>query len=119
MLSNLGTIGRVFMDTELDVLRELLVEFLVVKVLLDHTQDLVLLESLTRNVQRQVLRVDNSLDKGQPLRHELIAVIHDEDTTHVKLDVGALLLGLKHVEWSTAWDKEQCPELQLPFNTEV
>merc|ERR1719327_1649916 len=121
-LSNFGPVGRVLVNSKLDVLGELLIELLVIvllfsnlrkhfqaflhQVLLDHTQYLVLLQSLTRDVQWQVLGIHNALDERKPLWHEFITIIHDEDTTHVKLDVRALLLALKHVEWSTARDKE-------------
>ena len=47
--------------------------------------NLVLLESLTRDVQWQILRVDSALDKVQPLWHEYIAIIQDEDTADVQL----------------------------------
>ena len=62
-------------------------------------KNLVLLEGLTGDVQWQILRVDDTLDEVQPFRHQLITVIHDEHTADVKLDVVALLLGLKQVEW--------------------
>mmetsp|Transcript_7064 Transcript_7064/g.6414 ORF Transcript_7064/g.6414 Transcript_7064/m.6414 type:complete len:310 (-) Transcript_7064:365-1294(-) len=80
-LGDLIAVGGVLVDAQLEVLRELLVEDLVIirllgghlleqlqallhQVLLDHTKDLVLLESLTRDVQRKILRVDNSLDEA-------------------------------------------------------
>ena len=47
--------------------------------------NLVLLESLTRDVQWQILKVDSALDKVQALRHEYIAIIQDEDTADVQL----------------------------------
>merc|ERR1712086_1058598 len=110
-LSNLHSVCRILVDAKFDVLRELLVKLLVVilllgdfgkhfkaflnQVLLDHTQNFILLESLARDVQWQVLRVNHTLDKREPLWHEFIAIIHDEHTAHVELDVGALLLGLE------------------------
>ena len=54
-------------------------EALLDKVLLDHSENLVLLESLTRDVQKKILRIHDTLDKNAPFWHELIAVIHDED----------------------------------------
>ena len=123
------------MDAQLQALAELLVELLVVvlllgdlcehleallhKILLDDSQDLVLLQGLTRDVQRQVLRVHDALHEVQPLRHQLLAVVHDEDTTHVELDVVALLLGLEEVEGRPAGDEEQRTELQLALDAEV
>merc|ERR1711865_1160158 len=134
-LSNLDAVGGVFVDAELDALAELLVELLVVvlllsnlsehleafldQVLFDDTEDLVLLERLTRDVERQVLRVDHALDKVQPLGHQLVAVIHDEDTTHVQLDVVALLLRLEEIERRAAGHKQQSAELELTLHAEV
>merc|ERR1719313_3141452 len=107
------------MDAKLQVLPKLLVKLLVVillltdlgehlqallhQILLDHTQNLVLLQCLTRDVQGQVLRVHYAFHKAEPLWDKLVAIVHNEDTTNVKLDVVALLLGLEHIEWCTAW----------------
>merc|ERR1719424_75365 len=119
---NLHSVRGILMDAQLDVLGELFIELLVIvflfrdlrkhlqallhKVFLDDTQNLVLLQGLARDVQRQVLRVHNALDERKPLRHQLIAIVHDKHTTHIELDVSALLLGLKHVERRTAGHKE-------------
>merc|ERR1719394_2327040 len=134
-LGNLGAVGGVLMDAKLEALAELLVELLVVilllrdlsehlqalldQVLLDHAEDLVLLEGLAGDVQGQVLRVNNALDHVEPLGHQLLAVIHDEDTAHVELDVVPLLLGLEEVEGRTTRHEEQGTELQLPLNAEM
>merc|ERR1719390_119530 len=123
------------MDTKLDALAELLVELFVVvlllgnfrkhleafldQILLDDAKNLVLLKGLTRDVQWQILGVDDPLDEVEPLWHELITVIHDEDTAHIQLDVVALLLGLEEIEWCTARNEQQGAELELTFNAEV
>ena len=95
------------MDFKLDALAGLLIKCLVGifllsnvcnhlkallhQILFDHVKTLVLLESLTRNVETQIVRVGNTLDEIQLFRHEVIAVIHDEDTADVQLDAVALL----------------------------
>ena len=72
------TVGGILVHTELEAFAELLVELLVVflvlsdlsehlkalldNVLLDDLQDAVLLQDLTGDVQRQVVRVDDALD---------------------------------------------------------
>ena len=105
------------MDTELHVLAECLVELLEVvlvlrdlleqvhalldDVLADDFEDLVLLECLTRDVEREILRVDNTLDEVEVFRDEVVAVVHDEDTADVELDVVTLLLRLEEIEGST------------------
>mmetsp|Transcript_18458 Transcript_18458/g.37458 ORF Transcript_18458/g.37458 Transcript_18458/m.37458 type:complete len:404 (-) Transcript_18458:1041-2252(-) len=119
-----GAVGRIFMDAQLEVLRERLVEFVVgvfifsevVKhfdalldqILLDDTKNLVLLKGFTRNVERKILRIDNSLDEGQPLGHQILAVVHDEYATDIQLNVVVLLLGssLEHVEGGTLGAEE-------------
>lgn len=76
-LGNLGSVGGVLVDTELEVLGEGRVELVKVllvlgnlrkelkslldEVLLDDLEDLVLLESLTRNVEGKVLRLGKML----------------------------------------------------------
>merc|ERR1712032_1717729 len=134
-LSNLGPVGGILVHTKLEALAELLIEFFVVilllcdlgehlqallhQVFLDDAEDLVLLESLTRDVEGQVLGVDNSLDHVEPLGHQLVAVVHDEHSAHVQLDVVALLLGFEEVERSTAGNEQQSTELELSLNAEV
>merc|ERR1719230_1239114 len=134
-LSNLCSVGGVLVDAKLQAFAELLVEFLVVvlllcdlrkhleaflhQVFLDHPENLVLLERLARDVRRQILRVHHALHKVEPLRHELIAIVHDKHTANVEFDVISLLLGLEQVERSTARHEDQCAELQLSLHAEV
>jgi hypothetical protein len=104
-------------NTKLDVLAEGLVELgeivfvfsnltdkvhgLLHKVLADDLEDFVLLESLTRDVKRKILRVDDTLDEVEVLGNEVLTVVHDEYTADVEFDVVALLLGLEEIERST------------------
>jgi molybdopterin-guanine dinucleotide biosynthesis protein len=66
----------------------------------DNLEDLVLLEGLSRDVKGKVLRVDDSSDKVEVLGDQVLAVVHDEDSSDVELDVVALLLGLEEVKGS-------------------
>merc|ERR1719454_1036182 len=135
-LRELGAVARVLVDAELDVLAKLLVELLEVlrvlldlakeldallhNVLLDDLEDLVLLQRLTRDVERQVLRVDHALDEREPLGDEVLAVVHDEDAAHVELDVArVLLLRLEQVERRALRHKEDGGELELSLDREV
>ena len=111
------------MDTELDVLAERLVELgevvlvlrnlgeevhaLLDEVLADDLEDLVLLEGLTRDVEGQVLGVDDTLDEVEVLGDELLAIVHDEDAADVELDVVALLLLLEEVEGRAEREEDQ------------
>jgi len=134
-LSDLGAVCGIFVDTKLKVLGELLVEFLVVlsvlldlsehlKALLDNVllhdlEDLVLLESFTRDVKGKIFGVDNTLDEAEPFGNNIFAVVHDENTTHVELDVVLLLLGFKEIEGSAFRQEEKSTELEGAFNVEV
>ncbi|KAG9136503.1 hypothetical protein Leryth_014354 [Lithospermum erythrorhizon] len=123
------------MDTKFEVLRESLVELVVVflvlsnleeelnallhQVLADNLQNLVLLQSFTRNVEGEILRIHNTLHKTQVLRNQLLTVVHDEHTTNIELNVVWLLLGIKEVKWCPLRKIENSLKLQLSFNREV
>jgi hypothetical protein len=125
----------ILVDSKLDVLGKRLVKFterllvlgnllehlntLLDKVLADDLEDLVLLQHLSRNVEGQVLGIDNTLDKVEPLRDQVLAVVHDKHSTHIKLDVVSLLLLLKHVERRTLGDEEDRAELELSIDRRV
>jgi hypothetical protein len=101
-------------DTKLQVLAESFVELVEVvlvlrdlgkqvhalldDVLADDLKNLVLLEGFTRDVKRQVLGVDNTLDEVEVLRDEVLTVVHDENAANVEFNVVALLLGLEEIE---------------------
>jgi hypothetical protein len=89
-LGDLGSVGGVLVDTELEVLGEGLVELVEVllvlgdlgneveslldKVLSDDLEDLVLLKGLSGDVKGQVLGVDDTDDKVKVLRHHWMSV---------------------------------------------
>jgi len=113
----LAAVLCILMDTKLNVLAKGLPELVVIvfvlsdltdevkrlldKVLANDLQNLILLESLTGNVEWKILRINDTLDKVKVLRDELLAVIHDEDTADVELDVVTLLLLFEEIERST------------------
>mmetsp|Transcript_30206 Transcript_30206/g.85326 ORF Transcript_30206/g.85326 Transcript_30206/m.85326 type:complete len:434 (+) Transcript_30206:932-2233(+) len=123
------------MDAQLQVLAECLVELVEVilvlrnlieqlqallhNVLLDHLQNLVLLQHLTRNVEGQVLAVHNALHKAKVLRDQVLAVVHDEHSAHIQLQVVLRLLVVEHVKRSTLGDEQDALELQLALHREV
>eukprot|EP00080_Pristionchus_pacificus_P011895 PDM71915.1 hypothetical protein PRIPAC_38322 [Pristionchus pacificus] len=133
-VSELLAVGRVLVDAELEVLSEVLVELLEVvlvlgdlleeldalldEILADHLEDLRLLEHLTRDVQREVLRVDNSSDEVKVFGHQLVAVLHDEHTAHY-LDRVLGLLVLEEIEGSALGHVEESTELELSLDGEV
>jgi hypothetical protein len=114
------------MDTQLQVLAKRLIELgkvvlvlcdlaeeihaLLDNVLSDDLEDLVLLERLTRDVQGEILRVDDALDKVEIFGDQILTVVHDEDAADIELDVVALLLGLEEVEWRTDVHISEMPD---------
>ena len=50
-----------------------------------------LLQDFSRDVQRQIARVDHAADKAQVGRHQLLGVVHDEDAPHIQLDPVAMI----------------------------
>lgn len=102
---------RVFVHAQLQVLRELLLELGVVllvlcdlaehleaaldDVLLDDLQHFVLLQHFSRDVEWQVVRVDNSFDKAELLRDQFLAVVHNEHASDLELNVVLLLFSLE------------------------
>lgn len=107
----------ILMDTELNVLAKGLPELVIIvfvlsdltnkveclldKILANDLQNLILLKSLTGNVEWKILRINDTLDKVKVLGDELLAVVHDEDTADIELDVVTLLLLFEEIERST------------------
>ncbi len=129
------TILRVLVDAKLDVLAECCVEFvelltilgdlveelkgLLDDVLLDDLHDLVLLEGFTRQVQREIFGVDNTLDEAEPFWDEICGIIGDEDASDIELDVVLGLLCLEQIKRCTLWHEEDGAELKLTLNGEM
>jgi hypothetical protein len=77
------------------------------------------LKSLTRQVERKILRVNNALDEAEPLGDEIGSIVGDEDTANVELDVVLGLLCLEEIEGSALGNEEDGTELELTFDGEV
>ena len=92
---------------------------LLCQILLDNLQDLVVLEILSGNVQGKILRVNDTSNKAEVLRYELLAIVHDEDSSNIKLDVVFLLLSFEHIERSPLGNKDDRFELESSLNREV
>ena len=84
---------------------------------LDYTHDYVLLQSLARAVQRQLLQFHDARDEVQPLRNERIAVVR-RLMAHVQPDAVATLLGLRQVRRHVLWYEQHCAELDPLFRVE-
>merc|ERR1719474_1798041 len=128
-------VGGVLVDTKLQVLAELLVELLEVvlvlrqllnqlknlldKILPDDLENLVLLEHFSGDIERKILRINNTLDKVEVLWDELLAVVHDEDSSNVQFDVVLALLVLEEIEGSPLGDEKKSSELQLTLDRKM
>lgn len=64
-------------------------------------EDFVLLKSLMRNIERKILRVDDTLNRVEVFGDGVLTVVHDEDATNVEFDVVTLLFGLEEIERHT------------------
>ena len=90
-LGNVGSVGAVIQSLPFQAIVHLIIELLVSfsflgqfqptsrgtchDCFLDYTHDYVLLQSLARDVQRQLLQFHDARDEVQPLRNERIAVV--------------------------------------------
>merc|ERR1719323_537819 len=64
-------------------------------------------------------RSNGALDEVEVVGDQLLAVVHDEHSPDIQLDVALGLLVLEEVEWRPLGDEEQGSELQLTLNGEV
>jgi hypothetical protein len=56
----------------------------------------VLLESFTRDVEGQIVGIDNTAEELEVLRNEVLELVGDEHTAHIELDVlGSLAILLQ------------------------
>jgi hypothetical protein len=134
-LSQSRAVLRILVDTKLNVLAKSSVEFvelltvlgnlvehlesLLDNVLADDLHNLVLLKGLTGQVERQILRVDNTLDETEPLRNKISGIISDENTANVELNVVLGALSLEKIERSTLGNEKDSTEFKLTLNGEV
>merc|ERR1719498_1028192 len=88
-------------------------------VLLNDLQDSVLLESLSGDVEGEIVGVDNTLNEREPLGDEVLAVVHDEHSSDVELEVVLLLFVLEQIEGSSLGHEQKRGELELTLDTEV
>ena len=72
-----------------------------------------LLQDFARDVERQVVRVDDAADEAQIRRHQLLGVVHDEDAPHVQLDAVAMV-AVPEIERRARRDEEQLGVLLPP-----
>lgn len=123
------------MDPQLQVLRELSIELFVVfrilgqsveqlqtlfdNVLADDLQDFALLQHLTGDVQWKILGINDAFHEVEVLGDELFAVFHDEDSSHIQLDVVLHFAILEEVKWRSSRDEKQSTKFELALNGEV
>jgi hypothetical protein len=130
--SEFAAVLGVLVNTELNVLAERLVklveivlvfrdlaekvEGLLDEVLANDLEDLVLLQGFSRDIERKIFRVDNTLDEVEILGNEIFTIVHDEHAADVKFDIIALLLRLKEVKGSALRDEDNGFEFELTLD---
>lgn len=82
------------------------------------TGDGAVLQDLARNVQRQIVRIYQTTDKAQVVRHELLGIVHDEDTLDVQFQT-MLVIAVPHIPRRLRRDIQQAGVLLLTFHTVV
>ena len=76
------------------------------------------LQDLARDVERQVVRVDDAAHEAQVRRQQLLGVVHDEHAPHVELDAVARV-AVPQVERRARRDVEQVRELLPALDARV
>ena len=90
------------------------------QLLLDDLEQLVLLQRLTRHIQREVIGVDDALHERQVLGHHVLEVGRNEDAAHVHLyEVDRLPVVLEHVARGRLGNEEQRAEGHLALGSKV
>jgi len=123
------------MDSQFDILRELFVEFFVIfgillnfgeqfhnffdDVFLNDFEDLVLLQEFSWNIKRKIFRINDSLDEAEAIWDQILAVVHNEDSSDVEFDVIFFLFSFKEVEGGSLGYEEDSLELELSLNGEL
>jgi hypothetical protein len=99
------------------VLQQLLepLDDLLDEVLADRLDLAVLLEHLARDVEREILRVDDAAHEAQPFGQELAALVHDEDAADVELDTIVAALAVVEVVGRAGGDEEERAGLEGAF----
>ena len=77
-----------------------------------------LLQQFTRDIQRQVRRVDHAFDEAQVGWHQRLCVVHDENAFDVQLDARSFLT-VEHIHRGFAGDEQQLGVLGRAFNPVV
>jgi hypothetical protein len=77
-----------------------------------------LLQDLARDVERQIVGIDDPAHETQVYRHQLLGVVHDEDATHIELD--AVAGGtFEEIEGGSRRDVQELRIFLLAFDTGV
>ena len=76
------------------------------------------LEDFTRHIERQIVGINQATDKAQVVRHELLSVIHDEDTLHIEFQA-VFMIAVPHVPRCLGRHIQQAGVLLLAFHAVV
>mmetsp|Transcript_2020 Transcript_2020/g.5322 ORF Transcript_2020/g.5322 Transcript_2020/m.5322 type:complete len:222 (-) Transcript_2020:734-1399(-) len=91
------------------------------EILLDNTKNFVLLKSFTGNIERQIFRVNNTLDELEPFGHKFFAVVHDEYAPDIKFDFVEFFLcaAIEHIKRSSLGGEQNSLEFELTLYGKV
>ena len=79
-----------------------------------------LLKSFTRDVQGQIIRVNNAFYKSEIFRHHFLEIVGDENTSYVQLNVvGTFTVIVEHGARRGFGNEEDRTERHLAFGHKV
>jgi hypothetical protein len=135
ILGEFAAVLGVLVNAELNVFAKSLVELIAVvlvfgnraeevkglfdEVIADNLEYLIVLQGSSRDVERKIFGVDDTLEEVEIFRNEVFAVIHGENTADVKFNVVALLHRLEEVEGSAFGNEDYGPKFELTRDREV
>ena len=94
-------------------------EHLLHQTLVDLAHTWVVLQELTADVQRQVVRLHHTAHEAQPAGQELLAVAHDQHAAHVQTDLRLARGGVEEVERCLLGQVQQRRVLERALGLEV
>ena len=109
MLVGVGLLGGDLVEQVDHTLRHLL---------LDRAKRRRVLQQLARDVERQVVGVDEAAHEAKPLRQHRVAILHDKDALHEEANA-ALATGIVEIEGRLLGHEEQANEVDVALHAEV
>src|SRR5207249_2893208 len=77
----------------------------------------VFLQPLTRDIERQIRRIDDAAYETKISGEQLLAMFHDQHPPHEQVQT-EFAGGVEQIERGLRWDEQQCLILRPSFGTE-